>query len=167
MRNSSERGAAATSTPNVVLREVAEADLDVFFDQQLDPEATAMAAFPSRDRTAHMAHWAKILGDEALVARTIDADGQVAGYIGSWVNEHGAREIGYWLGKAYWGRGIATEAVARFVEMLHERPLYAGVAEHNVASMRVLEKCGFVRLPEQPPPRPDEVVRVVEFELRT
>jgi RimJ/RimL family protein N-acetyltransferase len=96
---------AAMSRPNVVLREVAKADLDVFFDQQLDPEATAMAAFPVRDRTAHMAHWKKILADEALVARTIDADGQVAGHVGSWVNEHGAREISYWLGRGILGKG--------------------------------------------------------------
>jgi GNAT superfamily N-acetyltransferase len=115
------------------------------------------AARPAGDRDGHVPRsrsngphgpLEKILADEALAARTIDADGQVAGHVGSWVNEHGAREISYWLGRGYWGKGIATQAVAQLVELLHERPLYAGVAEHNVASMRVLEKCGFTRLQE-------------------
>ena len=50
--------------PNTVtLRDVTEADLPIFYEQQLDPEATQMAAFPSRDRDAFMAHWKnKVMG---------------------------------------------------------------------------------------------------------
>lgn len=43
-------------TNDVLLRDVTESDLPIFFEQQLDPDATAMAAFPSRDREAFMAH---------------------------------------------------------------------------------------------------------------
>jgi RimJ/RimL family protein N-acetyltransferase len=132
----------------VQLRDVTEADLPILFEQQLDPAATQMAAFPSRDRQAFMAHWAKIMGDATLIKRAILFDGQVAGNIGSW--EHsGQREVGYWIGKAYWGKGIATAALAAF--LLHEltRPLYAHVAKHNRGSLRVLEKCGFTIIGEE------------------
>jgi RimJ/RimL family protein N-acetyltransferase len=128
---------------DVRLRELEPRDLPVFYEQQLDPDATRMAAFPSRDRAAFDAHWAtNIIGNADAVTRTILADGQVAGNIGSWPQD-GARFVGYWIGKEYWGRGIATRALAAFVDVVPERPLYACVAEHNVGSIRVLEKCGF------------------------
>ena len=56
----------------------------------------------------------------------------------------GKREVGYWIDRAFWGRGIATTALTAFLRLEQTRPLYAGVAKHNVASIRVLEKCGFV-----------------------
>jgi RimJ/RimL family protein N-acetyltransferase len=51
--------------------------------------------------------------------------------------------VGYWLGKAYWGRGIASSALALFLDDERHRPLLATVAAHNVGSRRVLEKAGF------------------------
>jgi len=54
-----------------VLREVEPQDISIFFEQQDDPVASAMAAFPSRDRAAHDLHWSKILADDSLFARTI------------------------------------------------------------------------------------------------
>jgi len=130
-----------------VLRAVTDADVAIFFGHQRDPEAVRMAAFPARDRDAHMAHWASILADETLIARTIDVDGRVAGHIGSWQAD-GKRFVGYWIGREFWGRGIATRALAEFLGELTERPLHALVAPHNAGSIRVLEKCGFVRVAE-------------------
>lgn len=127
---------------DVRLREVLDSDLPIFFEQQLDPDATQMANFPAREREAFMAHWAKIRGDAADSLRTILCDGQVAGNIVSW-EQAGEREVGYWIGKDYWGRGIATRALSEFLSLLPARPLYAHVARHNFASRRVLEKCGF------------------------
>ncbi len=109
-----------------------------------------MAAFASRDLDAHFAHWDKILNDDNTIARTIVADGEVVGNAGSWLQD-GHREIGYWIGQAHWGQGIATKAVKLFLEEVPERPLQAWVAEHNAGSIRVLEKCGFVER-ERPPP---------------
>jgi RimJ/RimL family protein N-acetyltransferase len=134
-------------TNEVHLRDVIESDLPVFFEQQLDPDATRMAAFPSRDREAFMTHWAKIMRDETNMLMTILFDGQVAGNIVSW-QQGDEREIGYWLGKEYWGKGIATKALAEFLNQVTARPLYAHVAKHNLASIRVLEKCGFRRYGE-------------------
>jgi RimJ/RimL family protein N-acetyltransferase len=129
-------------TMDVVLREVTEDDLPVFFEHQRDPEANRMAAFAARDRDAFMAHWSKILADQSLVKRTVVVDGTVAGNIGSW-EQSGLRLIGYWIGREFWGRGVATRALSAFVNEVTTRPLYAHVATTNVASIRVLEKCGF------------------------
>src|SRR3972149_5370742 len=130
--------------PNtVILRDVHEADLPIFFEQQLDPQATQMAAFPSRDRDVFMAHWKKIMSNENVTLKTVLFEGQVAGNIVSW-EQCGEREVGYWIGKEYWGKGIGTKALAEFLGYVKTRPLYAHVAKHNVASLRVLQKCEFV-----------------------
>ena len=132
----------------VELRPVEHADLDVLFEQQLDPEATRMAAFPPRDREAFMAHWTKILAEAAVAPRAIVVDGSVAGYICSF-DISGEREVGYWIGREHWGKGIATRALRIFLAEQRDRPLYAHVAKHNVGSIRVLEKCGFALLREE------------------
>jgi len=126
----------------LILRNVIESDLPILFEQQLDPEATAMAAFPSRDRESFMAHWAKIMAYEKKLIKAISHDGEVAGYILSWEME-GEREVGYWIGKEFWGKGIMTQALAEYINIVKTRPLMAHVARHNVGSRRVLEKCGF------------------------
>ena len=87
-------------TSNILLRNVTESDLPIFFEQQLDPDATEMAAFPSRDREAFMAHWARIMTDNTVVLKTILFGGQVAGNILSF-EQSGKREVGYWIGKEY------------------------------------------------------------------
>ena len=127
---------------DVLLRDVTEGDLPIFFEQQLDPETTQIAAFPARDRDAFMAHWTKILGDETITKKTILFDRQVAGNIVSF-EQFGEPLVGYWLGKKYWGKGVATQALSAFLDHVKARPLYARVAKHNIASIRVLEKCGF------------------------
>ena len=129
----------------VLLREVLPADIDVFFEQQLDDRARWMAAFigaETRDPANFRARWERILSDTGTVNRTIVADGAVAGYIAAFTR--GAeREVCYWLGAAFWRRGIASRALAEFLEIIPERPLYARAAADNTASLRVLEKCGF------------------------
>jgi RimJ/RimL family protein N-acetyltransferase len=127
---------------DVVLRDVTEGDLPVFFEHQLDPEATRMADFPARDKKAFLAHWNRILGDESIMKKTILYVGEVAGNVVSFVHA-GKREVGYWVGKEYWGRGVATRALSELLDLEERRPLYAYVAKHNVASIRVLQKCGF------------------------
>jgi RimJ/RimL family protein N-acetyltransferase len=131
----------------MLLRAVVDADLPIFFEHQREPEATSMAAFPAREYDAFMAHWARILADASLPTRTIEVHGQVAGNVVSWQAD-GRRLIGYWIGREFWGRGIATRALAAFLDQITERPLHALVAPHNVGSIRVLEKCGFVHVAE-------------------
>jgi RimJ/RimL family protein N-acetyltransferase len=130
--------------PVVRLRPVEQDDLPVLFEHQLDPEALRMAAFEARDRAAFLRHWEKILRDPACLVRTVLADDAIAGNVGSW-DADGARLVGYWIGRESWGRGVATAALSAFLELDRTRPLHALVAAHNVGSIRVLEKCGFVR----------------------
>lgn len=129
-------------TDDVQIRDVLESDLPIFFEQQHDPEANQMAAFPAREREAFMTHWKKIMAAEPVALKTILFNGDVAGNLVSWIASD-QQEIGYWLGREYWGKGIATKALAAFLNHVKERPLYAHVAKHNIGSRRVLEKCGF------------------------
>ena len=96
-----------------------------------------MAAFPARDHDAFTAHWAKTLADETNITRSVLLNGEVAGNLGSWLADDG-REVGYWLGREFWGKGVATAALAAFLREIDERPLLAHVASHNVGSIRVL-----------------------------
>ena len=152
-------------TPKVVLRDVIESDLPIFLAHQLDPQATSMAAFPARESDAHFAHWAKIMSDGTNVLKTILADGQVAGNIVSW-DASGQREVGYWLGREFWGQGIATRALELFLGEVAIRPLYAHVVRHNRASRRVLEKCGFVVIGADGVLHENAAEPVAEFVLR-
>ena len=133
--------------PNeLVLRNVVNDDLPIFFEYQLDQEANSMAAFTAKDPTnqeAFMAHWHRILADQTNIIQTIIVNGQVAGSVSSYAEE-GKPEVTYWLGKEYWGKGIATRALKEFLAQKNQiRPIYARVAKDNLGSRRVLEKCGF------------------------
>ena len=138
-----DAGAPSTRTGDIVLRDVTEDDLAIFFEHQRDPVANRMAGFPPRDRDAFKAHWTKILADESVTKKTILFDGRVAGNVVSF-EQDGKREVGYWIGREYWGKGVATEALCEFLSRVEVHcPLHAGVAKHNIASIRVLKKCGF------------------------
>lgn len=129
---------------DVVLREVHDSDLAVFFRQMNDPEALHMAAFTPKDpadRDAFDAHWKRIRASEDLL-RTVLVDGDVVGSAAVY-GEPGEREVTYWIDRAYWGRGVATAALRGLLAEVSERPLYARAAADNAASRRVLEKCGF------------------------
>ena len=128
--------------PEVLLRDIETDDLPIFFEHQRDPVAVAMVVFRSREKAEFNAHWAKILADDSSLKKTIVADGQVAGHIASFMRD-GEREIGYWIERTLWGRGIASAALAAFLRLEQRRPLYAGVAPHNIGSIHVLQKCGF------------------------
>lgn len=139
----------------VSLRPVRDSDLSIFFEQEQDPDARHMAAFTHPDptnRAAFMAHWARVRAEPDAIERTIVWDGQIVGSMFSWVEQSGdgerTRELGYWLGKPYWGKGIATRALALLLREIPTRPLFAHAAKDNLGSLRVLEKNGFTRIGE-------------------
>ena len=109
-----------------------------------------MAAFTVKDPTnfeAFMARWKRIIVDETIIVRTIIYNDAVAGSVLSY-EESGDTEISYWIGKKYWGQGIATRALSMFLDVIRLRPLYARAIKDNFASLRVLEKCGFQKIGE-------------------
>ena len=115
----------------------------MLFAQQADPEANAMAAFPTRDEPAFREHLARVLADPANIIRAVVSGDAVVGQIGSW-DDDGARNVGYWIGREHWGNGYATAALRRLITIDTTRPLWAHIADHNVGSKRVVERCGFV-----------------------
>ncbi len=135
-------------TSQIRLREVEKGDLPIFFEQQLDPTANYMAAFTREDpvdRGLFDQHWSKIITDELILIKTILYAGQVAGSVLSY-EQSGEREVSYWLGREFWGKGIATKALSLYQDAVPQRPIYARAARDNIGSIRVLEKCGFIRI---------------------
>jgi len=124
------------------LRPTTASDLPVLFAQQNEPGAAEMVGFTPRDWPAFEAHWTKLIANPELWTQTVEVDGQVAGYVLAYETD-GAWEIGYWLGRAFWGRGLATAAAQAFLTLMEARPVRAHVVAHNIGSIRVLEKCGF------------------------
>ena len=123
----------------------------MLYEQWADPVAVHMAAFTAPDHMdweAFERRWSRMRADEAdadwgtVLTRVIVVDDEVAGTIGSW-GEPGEREVTYWIGRSYWGKGIATAALKAFLTVDQSRPLHARIAYDNLASQRVLEKCGF------------------------
>ena len=148
----------------MLLREVLPSDLEILFEHQRDPDALRMAAMPGRDRDTFAMHWrARVLGDPSVVVRTVVVDEDVAGTVNTFVASD-LRLVGYFFGKRYWGKGIATLAVQELLKIDTSRPLFAFVAEHNVASRRVLEKNGFTVV-EQVPNRLDDGVTELLLKL--
>lgn len=145
----------------MMLRDVVEGDLRTFFEHQRDPEATSVAAFPGREWDAFISHWRqKVLGDPANEVRTILVGDQVAGYVSSWEQDD-RRLVAYWVGREFWGRGVARSALDEFLRAHeHHRPIHAYVALSNARSIRVLEKCGFQRVGE-PAVGPDGVAEAL------
>ncbi len=128
---------------HVAIRPGVEADLPTFFEHQSDPEAVRMVIARPRTGPAFFEHWAKVLIDPAVTHRAILADGALAGMINAFDAE-GHRWVGYWLGRQWWGRGVATRALGLLLAEESARPLHARAARSNVASIRVLERNGFV-----------------------
>jgi RimJ/RimL family protein N-acetyltransferase len=130
---------------SITIREVESSDLEIFYEHQLDPESIRMAAFVGKDpkdRVAFDACWEKILNSSQNTTRTIVAEGQVAGHIACY--PHGENmEVTYWLGREFWGRGLATQALNRMLHLVIDRPIFASAATDNIGSIRVLQKCGF------------------------
>jgi RimJ/RimL family protein N-acetyltransferase len=129
----------------VALRSVEDSDLDVLFDQMRDPESVQMAAFTAKDpndREAFDTHMLKVRTSHDTTLRAVARDGHLVGSIASFVME-GDTEITYWIDRSAWGQGIASQALALFLDTVEVRPLHARAASDNLGSLRVLQKAGF------------------------
>jgi RimJ/RimL family protein N-acetyltransferase len=124
---------------------VQEGDLEALYEHQADPAWAEMVGMPAREHDAFVEHMRTVMADPVTMARVIEADGEVVGSIGTFPVDD-VREVGYSLGRAHWGRGIATEALRLMLAEDPTRPLEAGVSPGNAASRRVLEKLGFREL---------------------
>lgn len=115
---------------------------------------TAAIPHPYEDGAAE--EWLKTIPDSyrhgkaVVFAITAPPDDDLIGTIGlTFAWEHERAEIGYWLGKPFWGRGYATEAARAVVNFAFDRyaslrRVHAGAYGHNPASQRVLVKSGLM-----------------------
>lgn len=154
--------------PQVTLRRTAAGDVRVLHGLEVDVFSNEMAGTKPRDWATFEARWAEILADvdggvTGVTPRVIVVDGVVVGAVNIAPHD-GADSIGYWIGREHWGRGIATRAVALMLREFTRRPLIATTAGHNAASVRVLEKNGFVVVSRRMTP---ETARTVARETVT
>jgi RimJ/RimL family protein N-acetyltransferase len=132
----------------VTLRALADGDLDALFVWESDPRAVQMAAFtradPS-DRAAFYAHYERVRANPDNTLLAIEEDGEFVGTVASFAFE-GERNVSYWIAPSRWGQGVATQGLRAFLEIELTRPLFGRVADHNVASAKVLARAGFVEV---------------------
>ncbi len=133
---------------NITLTKTEKDDLNAFFQFQLDKEANYLAAFTSKDpndKVAYIEKYTKFLTDLTINMRTIKVGNEIAGSISKFIME-GDAEITYWIDKNFWGKGVATTALKKFLTIENTRPIFARVAFDNFGSQKVLEKCGFIKV---------------------
>jgi ribosomal-protein-alanine N-acetyltransferase len=142
------------TTENIYrLRPFRESDADALVPLANDAEVSrylqAHFPFPYSRRNAEM--WLEKVVPMSVPANfAIEVDGALAGGLGFTIlngSQAGVAEIGYWLGRPYWGRGIMTEALQSALRYgfgrLDVRRIQSMVMAPNVASAHVLEKSGF------------------------
>jgi RimJ/RimL family protein N-acetyltransferase len=139
--------------PMINLRELLPSDLDRLVRLANDENVSRylIYTFPHPYTPADAEWWIGTGSKQnGAITRVIEYRGEFAGLVGitpqaGWRNH--LAEIGYWLGKEYWGRGIATSALKQMTDYgfgsLQLQKLYAPVLAPNVASMRVVTKCGY------------------------
>lgn len=134
---------AVTTDEGIRLRPVQPGDLPRIYGLQLDPESNRMAVTIPRTREAFDSHWAKLLADPGITAWVVLVGEELVGTISCFPMDS-QDHVGYWIDRAYWGMGIASKALHLLLREVTKRPLVAAAATSNGASLRVLQKCGFV-----------------------
>ena len=132
----------------ISVRQTEISDLEFLFLFQLDEEANYLAAFTPinhTDKKAYLEKFTKFLNDPAINNQTILVGETIAGSIAKFEME-GDAEITYWIDRNFWGKGVATIALEKFLTIENTRPVFGRVAFDNFGSQKVLEKCGFVRV---------------------
>ncbi len=127
---------------NITLVPTQKNDLHTFFQFQLDAEANFLAAFTAKDPTdkaAYIEKYEKHLADPTINMQTIKMDNEIVGSIAKFMIQDEAG-LTYWIDKQYWGQGIATTALAKFLISEKTRPIIACAAFDNIGSQKVLEK---------------------------
>jgi RimJ/RimL family protein N-acetyltransferase len=109
--------------------------------------------FPHPYRRADAERWLDaVVGQDPVLHFAIVVNGEAAGGVGLELQQDVFKRsavVGFWLGESHWGRGIATAALRAVSDYAFASfdlcRLQGYVFEHNAASMRVMEKAGYVR----------------------
>ena len=133
---------------DIILRPTEISDLATLFQFQLDKEGGYLAAFmpmDPTDKSAYIDKHTKLLNNPTVNNQTIILDNLIVGSIAKFIIE-GDTEITYWVDRKFWGQGIATQALKKFLAIETTRPIFGRVAFDNFGSQKVLEKCGFDKI---------------------
>ncbi|MFK7974527.1 MAG: GNAT family N-acetyltransferase [Halioglobus sp.] len=137
----------------MILREFDAIDLEplttLLGNQQVSKYLSSRMPYPY---TQQDAQWWITTGSKQGYVRAITQNDELLGCIGvdtGLFEERRSGELGYWLGQPHWGKGIATAAVTQITAHMFTHTdlvrLVAPVFAPNLASMRVLEKCGYTQ----------------------
>jgi RimJ/RimL family protein N-acetyltransferase len=154
--------------PDLHLRPVTWADLPELFRFQCDAESSSLAGVIPRSEAAFYAVWEKTMADPRVVARVIASGPKILGSIACFRMEgegEAVDALGYWIARDHWGKGVATRAVAMFLEECPRRPLHAHVAAPNIASLKVLARNGFTEVRRRHSPATERYTECLLVEL--
>lgn len=143
-------------TPRLLLRPWQERDAESLYKYAKDPDVGPMAGWPMHTSVENSLNIIKtVFSAPETYAVCLKENGEAVGSIGlkfgdatDMTDREDECELGYWIGKPYWGQGMIPEAAKELIrhafEDLHLRAIWCGYYDGNEKSRRVQEKCGFV-----------------------
>ena len=144
-------------TPRLRLRKLRMRDAEKLFSWMSDPEVARYVLWRAHRTRGETRSYLRYIrsqyrrGFPCSWGLEIRETGELIGTMGvmAWYPDHGCMEVGYSLGRAWWNRGYATEALARLMQMMFTEMgvhrVEALCDTRNPASARVMEKCGMRR----------------------
>ena len=142
-------------TERILLRPWREEDAEVLYRYASDPEVGPQAGWSPHKSVDESRYIIRILfADDHTWAIVLKESNEPIGCIGYYtasesnigIGQHDV-EVGYWVARPYWNRGIATEALQLLIDYCFRekgfRTLWADFFPDNPASGKVMEKCGF------------------------
>ena len=148
-------GSDVLMTQRLILRRWEQADAEDLYRYACDPDVGPIAGWPPhKNPDESRAVIRDVLNGREAYAICLKEDGRAIGAIELKLNGHtdltdrdDECEMGYWLGKPFWGRGIVPEAVTEMLRRAFEdigmQKVWVGYYEGNSKSKRVQEKCRF------------------------
>jgi [ribosomal protein S5]-alanine N-acetyltransferase len=144
------------TTQRLLLRPLESFDAPLVYEYMQDKEIAAntlLIPYPYPEGAAD--NWIRGTRQAMEMEKTftfgivLRQENRFVGAVGLSIEEdHRRGELGYWLGKRFWGQGYATEASRRMIqfgfEVMNLNRIYATYFAENIPSARVLEKCGML-----------------------
>ena len=142
-------------TERLILRPWQEADAQSLYEYARDPEVGPPAGWPPHTDVENSRQIIRNILSAPETYAVCLKDGKPIGSVGlklkgstDMTDREDECELGYWIGKPYWGQGLIPEAARELLrhafETLHMRAVWCGYYEGNEKSHRVQEKLGFV-----------------------
>lgn len=144
------------TTERLLLRPWKKSDAESLYEFAKDPAVGPIAGWPVHTSVENSREIIRdILSAEETYAVCLKEDGKPVGSIGLMIGSASnldlsdtEAEIGYWIGKKFWGMGLIPEAVKELLrrgfEELKLEKIWCGYFDGNIKSKRVQEKCGFI-----------------------